>query len=181
MTGSGRVYGEALYELAKSENLAEGIWGEISVLNESFCRVPDFLRLLSASNLGKQERCAVLDTSFRGKVHPYVLNFLKILTEKGHIRYFSDCCTVYRQRQNADNGILPVTAVTAVPLSEKQAEKLTKRLAALTGKTIDLENRVDPDVLGGIRLDYGGRRLEDTVLCRLQAVREKLKAPHLDS
>lgn len=176
MTGAGSVYGEALYELARSEKLSEELLSELSALDDSFRQEPAFLRLLSAHNLSKQERCAILDGCFGGKVHPFVLNFLKILTETGHIRRFSDCCIAYRERYNADNGILPVTAVTALPLSGEQTEKLTQRLTSLTGKTVRLINRVDPEVLGGVRLDYDGKRLDDTLSHRLRSVRERLKS-----
>jgi len=112
MTQVGNVYGEALYDLARSEGLDQQILGELSVLNASFCQEPEFLRLLAAPNVSKEERCQIIESSFRGKVHPYVLNFLKILTEKGYPRHFSDCCEAYRERFNADHGILPVKAVT---------------------------------------------------------------------
>ena len=113
MTQAGSVYGEALYDLAKSEGLSHRILQELEVLAESFRREPEFLRLLSAPNVSKAERCAVLDASFEGKVHPYVLNFLKLLTEKGYARHFADCCAAYRTHYNLDNGILPVRAVRA--------------------------------------------------------------------
>ena len=45
----------------------------------------------------------------------------------------------------------------------------------MTGKTILLANRVDPTCLGGVRLDYDGQRLDDTVSHRLDSVRELLK------
>jgi F-type H+-transporting ATPase subunit delta len=108
-------------------------------------------------------------------VQPYVLNFLKILTEKGYMRHFPHCCDAYRECYNRDHGILVVTAVTAVPLTAAQQTKLTDKLSGITGKTIDLHNRVDPDVLGGVRLDYDGKRLDDTVAHRLSAIHGVLK------
>ena len=175
MTQAGSVYGEALYDLAKSEGLSHRILQELEVLAESFRREPEFLRLLSAPNVSKAERCAVLDASFEGKVHPYVLNFLKLLTEKGYARHFADCCAAYRTHYNLDIGILPVRAVTAVPLNQAQTQKLTAKLSELTGKTVQLTNHVDPEILGGVRLDYDGKRLDDTVSHRLEAVRSLLR------
>ena len=89
MTQVGTVYGEALYELCHSEALAETVLEQLTVLGKSFVAEPDFLRLLAAPNLTKEERCRILDDSFRGKVHPYVLNFLKIRAEKGYARHSS--------------------------------------------------------------------------------------------
>ena len=175
MTQVGSVYGEALYSLAVEESLGAQILEEISVLSQSFHAEPDFIRLLCTPNLSVQERCKILDDSFRGNVHPYVLNFLKILTEKGYMRHFFDCCKAYEESYNRDNGILPVTAITAVSLNPAQAEKLTEKLCQITGKQVKLHNRVDPAILGGVRLDYDGKRLDDTVSHRLDAVRSLLK------
>ena len=175
MTQVGSVYGEALYGLAREEGLEKVILGELKVLNESFSREPGFLKLLSAPNLSKEERCRIVDECFREKVHGYVLNFLKILTEKGYIRRFSECLEAFRQQYNGDHGILCVTAVTAVALSEVQKEKLCAKLAGITGKTNDLTNRVDPACIGGVRLDYDGKRLDDTVSHRLDAIGSLLK------
>ena len=174
MTEVGSVYGESLYELAKDESLGKVIGEQLAVLQESFRQEPDFVRLLSSPNLTKVERCQILDDSFRGKVHPYVLNFLKILTEKGYMRYFSDCCDAYTALFDQDNGILRVDAVSAVALSQQQADKLKQKLARITGKEIVLRNRINPAVLGGVRLDYDGQRLDDTVSHRMDAIRDLL-------
>jgi len=151
MTQVGSVYAQALYDLTAEECCEETVLQQLSALAESFAQEQDFVRLLSAPNFSKQERCGILDESFRGKVHPYVLNFMKILTEKGYMRHFDDCCKAYRQIYNREHGILEVSAVTAVPLSPEQKEKLTQKLSQVTGKNIDLVNRVDPDCLGGVR------------------------------
>lgn len=174
MTEVGNVYGESLYSLAREENLSEQIGGELNALRDGFRQAPEFIRLLSSPSLTKSERCQILDDSFRGKVHPYVLNFLKILTEKGYMRHFGDCCKAYTGHFDQDNGIVRVTAVTAVALTDSQTARLTEKLSRSTGKQVILQNRVEPGVLGGIRLDYDGQRLDDTVSHHLEAVRELL-------
>ena len=175
MTEVGSVYGEALYSLAREEGLSESILEELKALRAGFSQEPDYVRLLSAPSLSKEERCQIVDGSFRGMVHPYVLNFLKILTEKGYARHFSGCCDAYQELYNAEHGILPVNAVTAVPLTGEQTERLSAKLSKMTGKTIELRNRVEPGCLGGVRLDYDGKRVDDTVAHRLDAVRNLLK------
>jgi F-type H+-transporting ATPase subunit delta len=175
MSQVGTVYAQALYSLAKEEHCSEAVLQELAVLNESFASEPQFVQLLSAPNLSKQERCDILDRSFRGKVQPYLLNFLKILTEKGYMRRFSDCCKAFRQLYNEDHGILEVFAYTAIPLNGDQKERLSQKLQAVTGKTIDLCNRIDPGCLGGVRLDYDGKRVDDTVAHRLGSISALLK------
>ena len=174
MTQVGNVYGEALYTLALEEQLTGKLLEELTVLSQSFRENPDFIRLLSSPNLPKQERCQILDDSFRGNVHAYVLNFLKILTEMGYMKHFNDCFKTFEDEYNRDNGILPVTAITASALSEEQAAKLADKLSRATAKQVKLHNLVDPSVLGGVRLDYDGKRLDDTVSHRLDAIRDLL-------
>ena len=169
------TYAQALYDLAKEENITETVLQQLTALQQVFSEEPEFLRLMMAANLSKEERCQILDDSFRGKAEPYVLNFMKILTEKGYMRHFADCAKAYRDAYNADHGILPVKAVTAVALTDDQRKRLTQKLEKLTGKTIDLSCRVDPAVLGGVRLDYDGKRVDGTVQTRLDTVSKLLK------
>ena len=175
MTEIGNVYGKALYELAVAEELSSEILHQLNVLQESFAQEPAFLKLLSVRNLSRAEQCRIISDSFDGKVHPYVVNFLKILTEKGYIRRFSDCVAAYRNCYNEDHNILPVAAVTAVALSAEQIAKLKEKLESITGKTVQLTNRVDPRCLGGVRLDLEGKCLDDTLAHRFESIRQLLK------
>lgn len=175
MTRAANVYAEALYDLAKDEALGTMIFEEIKTLDKAFEGEKDFLRLLSTPNLSMDERISIIDKSFRGKIHAYTLNFLKILTEKGYILKFRECAQAYRDLYHQDNNILPVRVVIAQPLDDKQALRLKVKLGATTGKVIELIQQVDPACLGGIRLDYDGKRVEDTVAGRLEAVRKTLK------
>lgn len=173
MTQVSEAYAQGLYALAQEENLTEELMEQLTVLEKTVGE--DYLKLLSTPALSKEERCALLDQAFRDKVHIYVLNFMKLLTEKGYIRHFFGCCRAFRQQYNEDRGILPVRVVSAVELTGKQEQKLRQTLHKRTGKTVQLQCSVDPNVLGGIRLDYDGVRIDGTVEGRLNAVRRLLQ------
>ena len=175
MTEVATTYGQAMYDLARDEGKSRQILAELSVLDQSLRAEPEFIQLLSSPNIPKEERVQILDSSFRGKIDPYVLNFLKVLTEKGYMRHFSGCCQFYRQCYNKDNGIMPVIAYTAVPLSDELRRKLTAKLSTVTGKTIELDCRIDPETLGGVRLDFDGKQVDGTVRRRLEDIRGLLK------
>lgn len=175
MTQVGINYAAGLYDLAKEENLTQQILQQLQVLDASFEQEPDFLRLMCTPGLTKEERCQILDKSFRESVHIYVLNFLKLLTEKGYARYFSDCRKAYEDRYNQDNGILPVLAVSAVALNEDQKTRLTEKLMQITGKKVTLTNRIDPACMGGVRLTYDGNQVDGTVKNRLDTISNMLK------
>ena len=156
MSGAAGIYGQGLYALAKEEALEAVILQQLQTLQTAFSQQPDFLKLLGSANLPKEERLNIIDNSFRGSVEPYVLNFLKLLTEKGYIAHFADAFADYQAQYNQDQGIMQVRAVSAVALTESQQAKLMKKLTAITGKQIQLVCKVDASVLGGVRLSYNG-------------------------
>ena len=145
MTEIARMYGGSLYDLAAEEGLETRILGELDEVSAILKGDPEYLHLLSIPSIPKKERCALLDEAFRGKVHLYVLNFLKILCEKGTLRELPGCARAFRVKYN-------------------QAP----------GKKIDLKTKVEPGVLGGIRLDIEGTELDGTVQNRLASLRRSI-------
>ena len=105
MTETAKMYGGSLYDLAAEEGLETRILGELDEVQQLLKQNPDYLRLLSTPSIPKKERCGLLDEALRGQVHLYVLNFLKILCEKGTLRELSGCARAYRIRYNQAHGI----------------------------------------------------------------------------
>ena len=176
MKSAGKEYAQALYKLARDEGLEEKILAELDLLERAVEENPGFLRLLGSPGLPKEQRCAILDDSFKGKLHLYVLNCWKIMIRKGLAKHFPVCCKTYRQLYQSEHGIISVQATTAIPLTDSQIRKISGKLEKQTGKTVLLQNKVDPDCLGGVRLDYDGMRLDDTVKHRLEAVQKMLES-----
>ena len=179
MTETARMYGGSLYDLAAEEGLEERILGELESVVSILKGNADYLHLLSIPSIPKKERCALLDEAFRGQVHLYVLNFMKLLCENGTLRELPGCARAYRLRYNEAHGILEATADSAVTLTPDQVKRLHEKLEAVTGKHIDLKTKVEPAVLGGIRLDIEGTELDGTVQNRLASLGRNIAAATL--
>lgn len=173
MTELAKRYGGSLYDLAAEENLTDQLMQELQTAVDSIEAEPPYLRLLATPSVPKKERCALLDKAFEG-AHPYLVNFLKLLCEEGMIAELPGVLRAYRDRYNADHDILEVTAVSAIALTAPTREKLLAKLQMMTGKNIVLTETVDPTVLGGLRLDLGGTRLDGTVQRHLERLREEI-------
>ena len=130
---------------------------------ELFTENPDYVRLLTEPSIPKKQRLALLDEAFGSDMQPYLLNFLKILVENGMVRDFGGCCRRYTALYNADRGIAQAEVTSAVPLSGQQLEK-----------KIQLQPKVDPSVLGGLRVSLEGKLLDGTVKGRLDDLRRKV-------
>ncbi|MEG0769438.1 MAG: ATP synthase F1 subunit delta [Ruthenibacterium sp.] len=176
MTAAEKEYGEALYSLAVDEHLEDELLNGLVLVRDELRENPAYAKLLANPAIKKQERLALLDKAFAGGIHPYALNFCKILCEKYALDCMDGCEKEYRTLLYAARGILPVSAQTAVALSDAQKQALTQKLSASTGKTVLLTNLVDASVLGGVKLSYAGKELDGTAAARLAAMRTVLTA-----
>ena len=174
MTEAEKENGEALYELCNEENCAQGVGEQLDTVCGLFRAEPKYPRILQDPALPKGERLQMLDEAFGGGVHPYLLNFMKILCEKSAVEMLPGCAEQFRVLYNEDRGLLPVTATSAVALTEGQRQALMEKLSKLTGKTILLENKVDESLMGGVKVNYDGKELDGSVAGRLETLRRLL-------
>ena len=173
MTRAGELYGQSLYDLAVSESISDEILKEMETVKTIFAENPDYVTLLSEPSIPKKERLSLLDEAFGSSLQEYLLNFIKILVEKGLLRSFSACFKRYRASYNSDHGIEDAVVTSAIPLKADSFEQLKKKLEAMTGKTIVLRQKVDPDVLGGIKVELEDRLYDGTVKGRLKELGKK--------
>lgn len=174
MTEIAKAYGNTLYDLAVESGDLEQILEEINALRQAFEENPQFITLMNTPTMAKSERVAVVEESFGGKIHIYLLNFLKIIADNGTAREFIDTAKQFRDRYNWENGIVLATVISAVPLTTSQETMLSERLAAATGKTVQLDKKVDPNCVGGLRLMMDGIQMDGTVQNKLDAIRSRL-------
>ncbi len=174
MKTAGKEYGGALYSLAADERCEDEVLESLELVQRIFEENPDYVRLLSNPAVKVSEHLALLDEAFRGSLHPYVLNFVKILCEKSALNIWTQCMEEYTAHLYAARGILPVTAISAVPLDDGQKAALTQKLEKATGKSIRLTCRVDASLIGGVKVRYEDKELDGTIAGRLAAMRQAL-------
>lgn len=174
MTELSKEYGEGLYALAAEEQLSQDLLAQMEMLVRSFRAEPAFLHLLSNMSLSKEERLGILENTFRGQIHPYVLNFLKILCERGAMMEFAGCANAYRALYNQEHHVLEAQVTTGEKMTEDQRARLIEKLHKMTGKEIQLSEKVDEKVIGGVLLEMDGKRYDNTVRHRLEKIHQAM-------
>lgn len=169
------TYGGALYDLAREESLEQQILQELHEVSELFRQNPDYARLLMEPSIEKAERAKLIDEAWGGNIHPYTVNFLKLLCDNGTISSLPDCFQTFRTRYNRDYGIIDVRAVTAVPLTPAQTARLKEKLEAKCKKKVELTVRTDASLLGGIRLELPDKQLDGSVQNHLNQIQQLLE------
>lgn len=174
MTQTARLYGGSMYELAAEEQLTDVILGQMQEVRRLFQENPDYVRLLGEPSIPKKERNALLDTAFAGQTEKYLLNFLKLLCERGLLGEFGGCCDEFTRRYNGDHGIAQAVVTSAVALTDAQMAALTEKLQKLSGKKISLTQKRDASVMAGLKVELEGKLLDGTVQGRLSGLSRKL-------
>ena len=174
MSKAGDLYGQSLYDLAAEENLTDDILGEMEFVKGLLRDNPDYITLLSEPSIPKNERLQMVDESLGGSLKAYHLNFIKILIEKGLLREYSACYKRFRKSYNESHGIADALVTTAVALSDVQLNALKEKLEKISGKKVLLQQRTDPDILGGVRIDLEGQLFDGSVKGRLSELRKRV-------
>ena len=174
MTGMGREYGDGLYELARDEDLRPELHDALMEIYDCVKAQPAFERLLCSRAIERSERLKVVEETFGGRVHPYLVNFMKLLVEKERFDAFEDCAKWFHTRYNEDYGIVEAHVTSAIALSDERKQALKARLDEISGKNVTLICEVDPTVIGGIRVEMNGRRYDNTIQNRLDRLRHNL-------
>lgn len=172
MTEFGREYGEGLYALCAEEKIDRTVLEEMTALKQAFKENEEMIRLLGNMSLSKEERLSIADGTFSGRIHQYTLNFIKILVERGAIYEFPECASAYEDCFNRDHQVTVAEVVTAKPLNEAQRKRLESRLRQMTGKEIVIKEKIDPSVMGGVLLNMDGKRYDNTLRGRLEAIKQ---------
>ncbi len=166
-------YGRALFELAEEQGAAEDIHAELMAVADILCENPDYVTLLDTPAIPTGEKPALVDRAF-ASCHVYVRDFVKILSAKRAIGQLSACVRVFGECLDDSRGILRAVAKTAVPMTEKQIERLSAKLSTMTGKKAVLTNECDPTVIGGVTLLCDGSRFDGSIRARLEELRTRL-------
>ena len=107
---------------------------------------------------------------------PLVRNFLLLLAEKGRIAEVEEIQRELERLIAAQERILELELTTAIELSDDEAAQLVRRFEDAAGRRVEATRRVDPDIIGGIVVQAGSRRLDASVRGRLDQLRQELTA-----
>lgn len=168
-------YGKALFQLAVENGNDAAVYDELSAIRKVMQEEPSYVTLLDTPAVSTEEKLSLLRTAF-GSADQMVQNFLCLLCERHSMYQLDRCIEAYGACYDEAHNLLRATAITALPLSERQFAALQQKLSAVTGKEIVLENQVDPTLISGITLRYGGVQLDDSIKSRLDVLRRSLSA-----
>lgn len=173
--GVSRVYAEALLEQAFKSNQAEEILQELeSILEDVLKPRPDLESLLTGDSVSHDNKRRVIETVFTGRVNDLVCNFLNVLNDHDRLQLLRPVVQLYREKLDERRGRIQVQVSTAIPLPADQRERLIRELHQVFHREPVLDEKVNPDILGGLIVRVGDWLYDASVLKQLEKINNEI-------
>ena len=171
------VYGNALFEVAEEEQRMDEFLKEAQVVLSALDENPDLLVMMCHPQISDEEKGAVLETIFRGKVSDELYALMDMLREKGHFADLKDVLVQFtdRVKEYRHIGVVYVSTPMELPVSQKQAVE-KKILDTTDFVSLEMHFRIEPELIGGMVIRIGDRVVDSSVRSRLDSLVHTLSA-----
>ena len=167
------TYAEALYQAAAGTGAVEQVSSDLSALEEALGGGSEVARVLNNPQVESRfKKTAVAELA--GSASPLTVNLLQVLIDRGRLEELGPIASAFAERVADAEGRIAVEVTTAVPLPADLREQVVARIGEQTGKTPEITERVDPEIIGGLVLRVGGVVTDASVRGRLDGLRRSL-------
>jgi F-type H+-transporting ATPase subunit delta len=176
-----RVYAHALLDAATKQHKADAVLEEFGDLVESVLKPnPQLAAFFANKTVNKEKKAELLRKLFTGRVSDLLANFLQVLNDHQRLELLGPILQAYIELNNERARRVVVEVRSAVPLLDRQRERLVNELRQSLRLEPVLDTRVDPDLLGGLVVRVGDWLYDASVKSRLESLRNQLneRGPH---
>ncbi|QIZ05779.1 F0F1 ATP synthase subunit delta [Priestia megaterium] len=167
-------YALALFQIAKETGALGVIEEELRVVKEVVQYNPELKNILNSSKLSIEEKKEIIKSSF-ATVNVNVLNTILILIDRHREDQIVDVANEFLELANDEMGIAEAQVYSTRELTDAEREAISSVFAAKVGKkSLKIENIVDSNLLGGIRLRIGNRIYDGSLRGKLDRLERKL-------
>jgi F-type H+-transporting ATPase subunit delta len=166
------TYAEALFEAAEAQSAVDQVRTELGEFSEAMAPGTELREVLTSPEIETAAKRAAVSELMEG-AHPVSMGLVQVLVDRGRISEIAEVVTAYGRRADTAEGRVVVTAVTAVPLTPELREQIREKVRAQTGRDAELEETVDPSIIGGVVVDASLRT-------RLEEMRRSLETAPVD-
>lgn len=175
-TEVGERYAQALFDLADETGALDAVRADLKSLRAAWAESADLRRLatspvMSAEDQGK----GLVAIADKAKFHATTRNFLGLLAQNGRARDLTAVIAGFEALYAKKTGVVAAEVVTAQDLSAGQLKSIQSALRTALGKDPELTTRVDPAILGGLKVKVGSKLFDASLKTKLDQMKFALK------
>jgi F-type H+-transporting ATPase subunit delta len=171
-----RRYARALLDIGREERQVRRVLGEVERFVALLSEIPLLQEVMAASHVNRRDKQAALESAVSAEeFHPATRNFLRLLVDKGRMGILPQILSALRRLVEELEGIERVEVSVPSSLTGTQKDLLRVVLERRTGKKIELEEKIDQALLGGMVVKVGSTVYDGSVRTQLAQIRENLQ------
>jgi len=175
-TVAARRYAKALFEAAREKGRVAETENELKLVADALEQDGGFRAFLASPSVTQEAKTGALRAVFGGAVSAEVLNALCLLVERRRQNEIPAVRDVFTELAGEALGRIDATVTSAKPLSDDEKEKLAAAFGKILGKTVRLETKVDPSLLGGLTVRIGDTLFDGSLKGKLARLEKELLA-----
>jgi F-type H+-transporting ATPase subunit delta len=171
-------YAKSLFQLAGENNKVEDVYADMTKLL-NLCKVNDFRVLLQSPLIKTDKKISTLKAILKGEVTEVTDKFLVLLAKNKRESYLDKIAAEFIGMYKDKMNVCVVVITSAIMLDEPTRKKLVKILANHLKATIELQEKIDPKIIGGFLITIGNRQADMSVLKQLKQLNKNFNQTHI--
>jgi F-type H+-transporting ATPase subunit delta len=169
-----RPYAEAAFKLAEgAARLRE--WSDMLAALALVAEDKDLRAVIADPNLSAAKAAGLFIAILAGRLTGEAENFVRVLAENGRLELLPEIRVQYEALKNEREGVIEAEVLTAFQLADTQVADLVARLERKTGRKVKAQVRVDPELIGGVKIVLGDKVIDGSARAQLGALAAALK------
>src|SRR5215210_5370405 len=171
-----RRYAEAIVDVAIAHKQVEQVEDELRSLGELVGSNRELYQVFASPIISLANKRRVLDAIIeRARPSQIVANLLRVMLSHYRLHHINAVYEQFRREMNERRGVVSAEVVTAQPIGPSERDTLSRRLAEMTGKQVELQFKTDPALIGGTVTRVGSVVYDGSIRTQLQEIKERLK------
>ena len=171
----GRRYAQALFTTAQKYDVVSAVESDLNAITAALDADKAFRDFLLAPYSSREEKTQILDRLFSDRITALTMQVLRVMLEKRREQEIPAVQREFVDLRRAADGIVLANVTTASALDESQKKALIAMLQRSLGKTVEAEYKVDPRLIGGVRVTYDTFVIDGSVRGALNQLKERLR------
>ena len=162
-----RSYAAAIFELAEEQALTEKVFKDMELILQVLEENPQLQKVLASPVIRSSKKSEILKALFATHLNELTMRFLKLLVKSLRVLYLDVISNQFITLYKIHKGIKDVSFVSVVALKDESRLLLKEKLRSDLNAEIELEEKIDPQIIGGFIVQVDDRRYDASLRSKL--------------